>query len=159
MSVQPNSRASTAWCFTGPDVLTSIGDSIPPGRYFLHSAFRRVANYTGESGLVSLVDQSTGAGPYNIVFCTGGHDGPTEWPGKVDINDGIIRFDGEPVKIQGIDVFDSSVQSLIMQYYNQSYKSYKSYKSYLSYQDYNFYRTNRTYKTHRTNRSDKTYRS
>lgn len=130
----------------------SIGDSILPGRYIKHSAFRRVANYTGETGLVSLVDESVGAGPYNIVIGGGDCAGPTEWPGIVDIDTDVIRFDDESIKIQGIEVFDSTVQSLMVQ---PSDLSYKSNKSYLSYKGNRTDKSNRTYRSNRTDRTNR----
>ncbi|MFQ5639820.1 MAG: DUF2877 domain-containing protein [bacterium] len=47
--------------------LLSIGDSIQPGTYELHSRFNRVVNFTNHGTLVSVVHKEIGAGPINIV--------------------------------------------------------------------------------------------
>lgn len=47
--------------------LTSIGDEVKPGRYRLHSRFRRAVNFTDGRRLVTLVTPEVGAGPLNIV--------------------------------------------------------------------------------------------
>lgn len=47
--------------------VVSIGDLIVEGRYRIHSRFRRAVNFADEEGIVSLVAQSVGAGPINIV--------------------------------------------------------------------------------------------
>ena len=48
--------------------LFSIGDCIKPGRYRLHSCFERALNYEHPGRLVSVVDESIGPGPLNIVL-------------------------------------------------------------------------------------------
>ena len=48
-------------------MLISVGDRVQPGLYREHSRFRRVINYSGTGGLVSLVEPEVGAGPLNIV--------------------------------------------------------------------------------------------
>jgi hypothetical protein len=47
--------------------LVSYGDWIAPGDYHLHSRFRHAINYFGTGTLLSVVDESVGAGPLNIV--------------------------------------------------------------------------------------------
>jgi hypothetical protein len=48
--------------------LLSIGDCVRPGTYRLHSRFTRAANYRHKGCLVSVVDESIGPGPLNIVL-------------------------------------------------------------------------------------------
>ena len=70
-----------------------------------HSVFRRVANYTNESHLVSLVDDSIGAGPLNIVL----KSKLTHWPQHIKIEENTIRFDNETVDSTDAPVFDSKI--------------------------------------------------
>ncbi len=49
-------------------MLLSIGDQVKPGTYRLHSCFRRAINFEREGRLVSVVDESIGPGPVNIVI-------------------------------------------------------------------------------------------
>lgn len=102
------------------------------------------------------MDESVGAGPYNIVIGGGDCAGPPEWPGIVDIDTDVIRFDDHLIKIQGIKVSDSSVGSLMVDSSLLSYKSHKSYWSYKINRTDKSYRTNRS---NRTNKTDKTNRS
>jgi hypothetical protein len=48
--------------------LLSIGDRVDPGRYEFHSRFNRVVNFTNGPYLVSVVDETIGPGPLNIVI-------------------------------------------------------------------------------------------
>jgi hypothetical protein len=48
--------------------LVSVGDCVKPGTYRLHSCFRRAVNYERGGRLVSVVDESIGPGPVNIVI-------------------------------------------------------------------------------------------
>ena len=48
--------------------LLSIGDQVQPGIYRLHSCFKRAVNYEHRGRLVSVVDESIGPGPLNIVI-------------------------------------------------------------------------------------------
>ena len=48
--------------------LLSIGDCVKPGSYRLHSCFKRAVNYVHRGRLVSVVDESIGPGPLNIVL-------------------------------------------------------------------------------------------
>jgi len=50
-------------------MLLSIGDQIKPGTYRLHSAFKRAVNFAHRGRLISVVDESIGPGPLNIVLC------------------------------------------------------------------------------------------
>jgi hypothetical protein len=58
--------------FTAPQAQTSLlvsyGDWIAPGEYRFHSRFRRAINFIGVDTMVSIVDESVGAGPLNIVM-------------------------------------------------------------------------------------------
>jgi hypothetical protein len=47
--------------------IVSIGDQVQPGRYALHSRFRRALNFTDGRRLVSLVSEEVGPGPLNLV--------------------------------------------------------------------------------------------
>jgi hypothetical protein len=49
-------------------MLLSIGDQVVQGCYTLHSCFARAVNFTDGKALLSLVDDSVGAGPLNIVI-------------------------------------------------------------------------------------------
>lgn len=49
-------------------MLISAGDRIQCGDYVLHSRFDRVVNFAQDRQLVSLVVESVGAGPLNLVF-------------------------------------------------------------------------------------------
>ena len=57
--------------------LLSIGDCVKPGSYRLHSCFKRAVNYVHRGHLVSVVDESIGPGPLNIVI--------RAWPVAADI--------------------------------------------------------------------------
>lgn len=100
-----SSSASQEWCSIRPDQLQLIGDAIRPGTYSQHSVFRRVANYTGEDGLVSLVDPSVGAGPSNIVVSPI----PDFWPETIVVTDTTISFDGLNTRIDDQSVFRSTL--------------------------------------------------
>jgi hypothetical protein len=49
-------------------MLLSIGDQVRPGSYRLHSVFKRAINYERRDRLVSVVDETIGPGPLNIVL-------------------------------------------------------------------------------------------
>ena len=49
-------------------MLLSIGDQVKPGSYRLHSVFKRAVNFEHRGRLVSVVDESIGPGPLNIVL-------------------------------------------------------------------------------------------
>jgi hypothetical protein len=49
-------------------MLLSIGDQVKPGSYRLHSVFQRAVNFERRGRLISVVDESIGPGPLNIVF-------------------------------------------------------------------------------------------
>ncbi len=49
-------------------MLLSIGDQVKPGTYRLHSVFKRAVNFERRGRLVSVVDESIGPGPLNIVL-------------------------------------------------------------------------------------------
>ncbi len=49
-------------------MLLSIGDQVRPGSYRPHSVFKRVVNFERRGRLVSVVDESIGPGPVNIVL-------------------------------------------------------------------------------------------
>jgi len=49
-------------------MLLSIGDRVKPGSYRLHSVFKRAVNFERRGRLVSVVDESIGPGPLNIVL-------------------------------------------------------------------------------------------
>ena len=65
-----STTSTWAWCSTRRSVgeFISYGDLISPGEYRLHSRFRRAINFAHGSQLVSLVDESVGAGPLNVVL-------------------------------------------------------------------------------------------
>ena len=52
------------------------GDRLPRGTFPVHSRFRRCVNFACAHGLVSVVDATVGAGPFNIVLTTLPHDPP-----------------------------------------------------------------------------------
>jgi len=103
---QQNSKLNMGWCSINPDTLTLIGDAVRPGNYVQHSVFRRVANYVNESHLVSLVDDSTGAGPANIVL----KSYPTVWPKHLAIRENTISFNNVTVDLKEIPVFVSAMK-------------------------------------------------
>ena len=47
--------------------IVSIGDRIFPGKFFLHSKFKRVTNFTNKESIISVVTEEIGKGPINIV--------------------------------------------------------------------------------------------
>jgi len=49
-------------------MLVSIGDQVKPGLYRLHSRFHRAVNFERAGRLVSVVDETIGPGPLNIVL-------------------------------------------------------------------------------------------
>ena len=49
-------------------MLLSIGDQVKPGTYRLHSRFSRAVNFEHRGRLVSVVDETIGPGPWNIVI-------------------------------------------------------------------------------------------
>jgi hypothetical protein len=49
-------------------MLVSIGDQVKPGLYRLHSRFERALNFERAGRLVSVVDNTIGPGPLNIVL-------------------------------------------------------------------------------------------
>jgi len=49
-------------------MLLSIGDQVRPGTYRLHSVFERAVNYERRGRLISVVDETIGPGPLNIVL-------------------------------------------------------------------------------------------
>jgi hypothetical protein len=49
-------------------MLLSIGDQVRPGTYRLHSRFSRAINFDRAGRLVSVVDETIGPGPLNIVI-------------------------------------------------------------------------------------------
>jgi hypothetical protein len=49
-------------------MLLSIGDQVRPGTYRLHSRFSRAVNFERAGRLVSVVDETIGPGPLNIVL-------------------------------------------------------------------------------------------
>ena len=49
-------------------MLLSIGDQVKPGSYRLHSVFQRAVNFERAGRLVSVVDETIGPGPLNIVL-------------------------------------------------------------------------------------------
>ncbi len=49
-------------------MLRSIGDQVKPGTYRFHSRFSRAVNFEQEDRLVSVVDETIGPGPLNIVL-------------------------------------------------------------------------------------------
>ena len=49
-------------------MLLSIGDQVKPGTYRLHSRFSRAINFERAGRLVSVVDETIGPGPLNIVL-------------------------------------------------------------------------------------------
>jgi hypothetical protein len=67
--------------FTTPQAQTSLlvsyGDWIAPGEYRFHSRFRRAINFIGVDTMVSIVDESVGAGPLNLVV-----DNLDAWSGE-----------------------------------------------------------------------------
>ena len=48
--------------------LVSIGDQVEEGIYPIHSRFKRTVNFRHNDRLVSVVDETIGAGPLNIVL-------------------------------------------------------------------------------------------
>jgi hypothetical protein len=71
--------------------IISIGDRILPGKYTLHSRFRKVVNFTDGERLVALVTGEVGRGPVNIVVKgleTGGID-------TLRIDQATISINGE----------------------------------------------------------------
>lgn len=53
--------------------MSSHGDRLPRGTFRVHSRFRRCVNFTAPHGLVSVVDESVGAGPFHIVLSASPH--------------------------------------------------------------------------------------
>jgi hypothetical protein len=49
-------------------MLLSVGDQVRPGTYRFHSRFNRAVNFKHEGRLVSVVDETIGPGPLNIVL-------------------------------------------------------------------------------------------
>lgn len=49
-------------------MLLSIGDNVQPGTYRPHSRFNRVLNFERAGCLVSVVDETIGPGPLNIIL-------------------------------------------------------------------------------------------
>ncbi len=49
-------------------MLISVGDKVHPGIYKVHSRFARVVNFNRANRLVSVVDETIGPGPVNIVI-------------------------------------------------------------------------------------------
>jgi hypothetical protein len=71
--------------------LVSIGDQVAEGTWRFHSRFKRAANFTQGDRLVSVVDETIGAGPLNIVlrdFAAG----ETQTP--LNISPSRVVFDG-----------------------------------------------------------------
>lgn len=47
--------------------IVSIGDRIFQGKFFLHSKFKRVTNFSNGNSVISIVTEEIGKGPVNIV--------------------------------------------------------------------------------------------
>lgn len=71
-------------------MLISAGDRIRCGEYIVHSRFSRVVNFAQDRHLVSLVEESVGAGPLNLVFRGALPSGDT------------LRMEQTVVSIQGV---------------------------------------------------------
>jgi hypothetical protein len=71
-------------------MLLSIGDQVVPGCYALHSRFARAVNFTNGRTLLSLVDDSVGAGPLNIVIPDLRSDGTLKQASQVCIDAGML---------------------------------------------------------------------
>ena len=71
-------------------MLISTGDRVQCGDYVLHSRFDRVINFVHEGRLASMVAESVGAGPLNLVF-----RGALPAAESVQIDERSIRINGE----------------------------------------------------------------
>jgi hypothetical protein len=71
--------------------LVSIGDQVTEGTCRFHSRFKRVVNFTQGDRLVSIVDETIGPGPLNIVL-RDFHAGETRTP--LEISHGRVVFAG-----------------------------------------------------------------
>lgn len=77
--------------------LLCYGDCIGPGEYTLHSRFRRASNFLCGENLISVVDETIGGGPFNLVVDD--YDSLTSDPvlirqDSIQINDAQFIWDG-----------------------------------------------------------------
>ncbi len=86
-------------------MLLSVGDRIEEGTYEVHSRFKRAVNFTGGHRLVSVVSESIGAGPVNIVVK--GVD--LRRIRALRVGQHTISVDGRRFEFGNSEVYDSSV--------------------------------------------------
>jgi len=84
--------------------LFSVGDRVKPGRYYKHSQFSRVVNYTDGDLLVALVNADVGAGPNNIVVSA---DRFLESSESLIVSEDKLAFDHEGFELELIPKYDS----------------------------------------------------
>lgn len=86
--------------------LISIGDRVRPGRYTVHSRFRRVTNFIHGSELVFLAEESVGGGPLTLL--ARGADLPAI--DRLEISDERLATSRETILLNGIARYISSVE-------------------------------------------------
>ena len=101
--------------------LLSIGDRVRSGSYRLHSCFQRAVNYQHRGRLVSVVDESIGPGPVNIMFrspelAAGGKHGPGLIPGApqaigtLQVASNTVLFAGHPYRFTARHRYHSALE-------------------------------------------------
>jgi len=83
--------------------LDTIGDRIETGTYTLHSRFRRTANYTAGSRLITLSRSSADRGPLTITL----HTSRLPDCRKLIIEPGQITIDSQKIPVPGTSIYDS----------------------------------------------------
>jgi len=88
--------------------VASVGDRIASGSHALLARYGRAANYEGPSGLLSIVTESVGEGPVNIVLS--GVSAPAA--SVVRVEDGAVWIGGRRFATSGVPVYSSDVRNL-----------------------------------------------
>lgn len=88
-------------------ILLSIGDRVEEGDYTVHSTFRRVTNYTGARGMISVTDASIEPGPTRIVVRELRHSHPCP---RLRVEQGTLALQGERMPLAGVRRYDSAIE-------------------------------------------------
>lgn len=90
--------------------VSSYGDRLPRGTFNVHSRFRRCVNFLAPDGLVSVVDESVGAGPFHIVLTatTDTLEPPSLPQRSLTVTDSVVIIDGELFALDPAARHDSS---------------------------------------------------
>jgi hypothetical protein len=88
-------------------ILLSIGDRVEEGEYTVHSTFRRVTNYIGARGMVSMADASIEPGPTRIVVRDVRRSNPCS---RLRVEQGTLALQGEKVPLVDVSRYDSAIE-------------------------------------------------